>query len=318
MSIRIQALANLVDIDGNGSIDPVEASIFLKACHSVDKLAGHESLKAFSAGIAIPRAELIKVLTSLFSGDDDAALGDLERSFEMLCCDLPPIPKKVSVVNVQEKINALVGKIDLDGNGLIDRYELYSFLSGFARLLTNTRLDPALEVFKKELDPENMAAEMTENGDIPIADFVPRFLASQGIVEGMDAIDVRFYNLLEQAVYSGLDEAAQPTPAKIEARIAKLLNAIDANGDGVLQDSEYDAFAAAFLQHLIDRCLDYEPQDVDECLAWMRSGNKTIACLKKAIIEMTESHGDTLLCELEMAIAEGMEAVATVRNGDRI
>ena len=31
VSIRIQALANLVDIDGNGSIDPVEASFFLKA-----------------------------------------------------------------------------------------------------------------------------------------------------------------------------------------------------------------------------------------------------------------------------------------------
>jgi Ca2+-binding EF-hand superfamily protein len=319
LKVRIEALAKRVDLDGDGQIDAVEGGIFIKAVSTVKSLS--DSGRAIASKFAgeqmttpspIPRSELIDAVMSMMEGKDEECVGELERNFEYMCCDLPPPPKKMSLDDVNAKMTALVSKIDLDGNGTIDAEELGAFLNGFISMINyvtemndNAMWAKKATYFPAEMDAAGMVAEMTKDGPIPCDQFVSRLLAMQDTPAQVDKEFVKFF---EMAVQEGLTEFKKPSDDKIRARIMKLVSVIDKDGNGTVDEGEMKAFMISFNAHMVERGVMDGGMTADS-FELTNFKDMTLAALVDDLMDDVGAIGAPYLQELESAISTGADAI---------
>ena len=320
LKVRIEALAKRVDLDGDGKIDAVEGGIFIKAVSTVKSIS--DSGRAIASKFAgeqmttpspIPRAELVATIMAMMEGKGEECVGELERSFEHMCCDLPPPAKKMSLDDVNAKMTALVSKIDLDGDGTIDAEELTAFLKGFISMVKYvTEMNDTgiwakkATYFPAEMDAAAMVAEMTKDGPIPCDLFVGRLLAMQ---ETPAQVDKQYVKFFEMAVQEGLDEFKKPSDDKIRARITKLVGVIDKDGNGTIDEIEMKAFMISFNAHMVERGVvdNGMAEEVVEGLTGFQG--MTLAYLVDDLMDDVGAIGTPYLQELESAILAGVDAI---------
>ena len=318
---RINALVKRVDLNGDGMIDTMEGGIFIGAAMSLDGLGadGKKALAKFTADQMveahkpIPKTDLVEVVVAMMASSDDHLLGELEHSFELLSCDLPPPPKKVTQAVVSNKLTKLVSKIDLDGNGSIDAEELTMFLNGFVSV-TNYVLEiqgTKSKYFPAEMDVPTMVAEMTKDGPIPTDDFVTRLLAMN---ETPAVMDEQYLKYFEMAVLQGLDEFKKPTDDKIRARIAKLTAFLDSKGNGVVDKDVTVRSMTRFYAHMLERAVMDMGDNFNEELEWLvRDGSGAkLSEIHDMIMDQVKTFGQPYLQELESALLSAAEGFVRV------
>jgi Ca2+-binding EF-hand superfamily protein len=315
---RINRLANRVDRDGNGMIDANEAGIFCKAALSIKGLSekGKSATAKFAdetimVDEAVPRATLVNTLADIVENEEnkDNILEEIETTFETITLDLPRYERKYTLDVTESKLTSLVQKIDLDGNGVIDKEEMEAFLTGFTTIANIAREDHTVNAkyFPKVLDPVALTAELCKNGPVKCEDFVPALLALQ---ETPSMVNATYLKLLEEAVYSGLDEFKKPTPEKIRARVMKLINAADKNQDGKLDVNEVTCFVNVFCQYMDERGVVENMKPEDEVAYLTKDGSMPLEKLCEMIMDQTDAYGTPYLQELESAIDSAVEALA--------
>lgn len=311
---RINSLASQVDLDCDGEIDDKEAGLFYKAALNVEdltdddrqKIASFASKQMVSKNKKIPLSELTACLSSIFSNKNDngGALSELERSFDKLSVDLPPLNLKVNDEQIESRITKFVKKIDIDDNGEIDYDEMFMFLTGFHQVISSAIEDGAsnMDFFDTTFDVTQASKDLTINGGIKMDDVFPSLLKLLG--KSRENITSSVLKVFEDAVQAGIQEFKKPSTDKIRNRVNKLVEqVVDTDGDGMLSPQEIEHFLKEFTSYMNSRGV-VEDIDPKEDAQYICKGREKIPfdAITNMIMDQIPYYGEDYLCELQEAI----------------